>query len=155
MTESMEKLLNILIISILATGKFCGIQNSDSTPIARPFNVCELANLTPEKRNGEVRISGRITGYHEFMLYDDRCASSEYVVEFSINSENRKILMDKARHRNSTDVNGTVTVLGFFEKGTGILIDYPSRQVSSIPQKAEPMRVDKVIVNRIEEFVPD
>ena len=157
-------LISAVLALLLASQNGCSLKPESSSPVSNnepqndgPIRVCELRTQSGNHQGEAVHVVGRLTGFHEFVLYDDSCKQDQYVVQLVFSSEMRRKLLENRPRSATTDLNGKIEVVGTFEPDAGLLYEYPARVVdASSPRQIEhPRKVDRIKVSDVMKFVPD
>ena len=148
-----------IILGLLLIAQFqvaCGPKTQDANRVidATIFSVCDFAKSSQQVPDGDIHLRGQVVGFHEFMIYDQPCFDEGYAVQLVLDVETRRELLERQSKASATDLRGSIEVVGKFERQAGILLEYPAREVES-PSKLEPQQVDRIVVTRVLNFLPD
>lgn len=131
---------------------------SETPPSREYLDICDIRGNTSLSQGQFIRVKGRVTGYHELILYSDDCPGTDNLIELDFEPQERRRLIEMSRRSNSdeTDVSGEVRVYGQFSPGNGRLFGYPPEiiDLNKSPEPNEGVRVNKMLAVKLEAFSP-
>ncbi len=123
------------------------------------MDICEIKNDETALNDHFIRVKGQIEGYHEVVIFSDKCPSSEHFLQLDLDTTERDRLLASSSTTGNVEKNeikGEAFVYGQLVKYGGKLSEYPPRRINT---KAPSNGVEITVVNklrlvRIERFIP-
>lgn len=86
----------------------------------KTLTTCKIVTEFPTYLHKEVRLKGKIVGYHQLIMYDDSCKEPRLSVYVWTSPEARKSFVDAAKSLDNQELEGgnfhfDATVIGTFE----------------------------------------
>jgi len=153
--------LTIALLSILwfASGNtFRSLGPAVEQSALETINVREAVKDRNSLNGKEVRIRGKVTGYHELMLYEGDEDRPGYLLQLTLSPETTKslILMSQEAYPATNNAKGEIVVIGRFIKDGGKLYTYPSRVIERSDECTglSALAVDRLDGSSILEYEP-
>ncbi len=149
----------LLFLLMVSSGEILRSRAIQPTPEPNPaLNVRQAVVLRDSIDGKVVVLRGKVTGYHELVLFEGDPNRPGYFLQLALSSELERELMRMTLKAwpESTDAKGTILVKGRFLKDGGKLYTYPPRIVEDFDKcsNLSALAVDRLDGDLILEYTP-